>query len=300
MAKRRGKKKDGHHGGAWKVAFADFMTAMMALFLVLWISAQEKKILIATARYFQNPFNSPIDRSAGVMPYDQNKPSQPHGDDSGADNPATTSKKDLDLQFLNSVAKDFFKLLNLDQDLAEKPIDIQVTSDGLRVMLYDRARRPLFVDNTAEFTEWGKFVMQSLAWTIDRQRFRVVIEGHTRKGLSLPKPEYTAWELSADRANAARRMLTFYAVDETRIERVTGFADTRPMPFQAPDSESNQRVTLSLTMGSKSKDPKGKPVDKKPPFVAPAAAPAPEPHKPAGTSAVPSNPGARVGLAESR
>jgi chemotaxis protein MotB len=251
--KHRGKKKDAHHGGAWKVAFADFMTAMMALFLVLWISSQEKKILIATARYFQNPFNSPLNRTSGVMPYDTNKPSEPHGDDSGGDEPAK-SKRDIDLNYLNSLAKDFFKLLNLDQDLADKPIDVQVTSDGLRIVLYDRARRPLFVDNTAEFTEWGKFVMQSLAWMIDRQKFRVVIEGHTRRGLSMPKPEYTAWELSADRANAARRALTLYAVEDRLIERVTGFADTRPMPFEPPESEANQRVTLSLTMSQHRKD----------------------------------------------
>ena len=90
--------------------------------------------------------------------------------------------------------------------------------------------------------------MQSLAWLIDRNQFRVVIEGHTRKGLVLPKPEYTAWELSSDRANASRRALTFYAVDNELIERVTGFAETRPVPFQAPEAESNQRVTLSLTM----------------------------------------------------
>lgn len=251
--KNRKKKGEAHHGGAWKVAFADFMTALMALFLVLWISSQEKKILIATARYFQNPFNSPLNRTSGVMPYDTNKPSQPHGDDSGADEP-TSSKKDIDLTYLNSVAQDFSKMLNLDQDLADRPIDIQVTSDGLRIILYDRARRPLFVDNTAEFTEWGRFVLQNMAWMIDRQKFRVVIEGHTRRGLSLPKPDYTAWELSADRANAARRALTHYAVDDKLIERVTGYADTRPMPFQPPESEANQRVTLSLTMGSRVKD----------------------------------------------
>jgi len=247
------KKKDAHHGGAWKVAFADFMTAMMALFLVLWISSQEKKILIATARYFQNPFSSPMDKTSGIMPYDTNKPSQPHGDDSGADNPQT-SQRNVDLNYLNSLAKDFFKLLNLDQDLAEKPIDIQVTSDGLRITLYDRARRPLFAETTAEFTEWGRFVMQSLAWMIDRQKFRIVIEGHTRQGLVLPKTDYTAWELSADRANAARRALTLYAVDPTRVERVTGYADTRPIPFQAPDSEANQRITLSLTVGTRQKE----------------------------------------------
>jgi chemotaxis protein MotB len=244
MAKKKG---GAHHGGAWKVAYADFVTAMMALFMVLWISAQDQKILIATSRYFQSPFNSPMDATSGILPYDTNEPSKPRGDDAGS-NEQSSSMRDIDLQFLNSVAKDFFRLLHVDEDLAEKPIDIQVTSDGLRVTLYDRARRPLFGENTAEFTEWGRFVMQSLAWLIDRHQFRVVIEGHTRKGLTLPNENYTPWELSADRANASRRLLTFYAVDNALIERVTGYADTRPVPFQPAESEGNQRVTLSLTM----------------------------------------------------
>ena len=251
--KKPRKKKAAHHGGAWKVAFADFMTAMMALFLVLWISSQKKEIVLATARYFQNPFNAPMPNTSGIMPYDTNKPSQPHGEDSGADQP-TTSKHEVDLQYLNALSKDFFRLLNLDEDMGEKPVDIQVTSDGLRITLYDRSKRPLFGEKNAEFTEWGRFVMQSLAWMIDRQKFRVVIEGHTRQGLDLPKPEYSAWELSADRANAARRALTLYAVDPTTVERVTGFADTRPVPFQAPESEANQRITLSLTLGPRKKE----------------------------------------------
>lgn len=241
------KKAAAHHGGAWKVAYADFVTAMMALFMVLWISAQDQKILLATSRYFQSPFNSPMDATTGIMPFDTNDPSKPHGDDAGTLR-QSSSMREIDLQFLNTVAKDFFRLLHVDEDLAEKPIDIQVTSDGLRVTLYDRARRPLFEQNTAAFTEWGKFVMQSLAWLIDRHQFRVVIEGHTRKGLVLPDEAYTPWELSADRANASRRALTHYAVDNALIERVTGFADTRPVPFQPLESEGNQRVTLSLTM----------------------------------------------------
>ena len=248
------------------------MTAMMALFLVLWISSQKKEIVIATARYFQNPFNSPMKNTSGIMPYDTNKPSQPHGDDSGADKP-TTSKHDVDLQYLNALSKDFFRLLNLDEDMGEKPVDIQVTSDGLRITLYDRSKRPLFGEKDAEFTEWGRFVMQSLAWMIDRQKFRVVIEGHTRQGLVFPKPDYTAWELSADRANSARRALTLYAVDPTKVERVTGFADTRPVPFQSPESESNQRITLSLTLGprGKEKDAKQSTIQPTPNPVGPSA-----------------------------
>ncbi len=243
------KKKPEAHGGAWKVAYADFVTAMMALFMVLWICAQDKKILLATSRYFQNPFNSPLEKSSGVMEFNADRPDQGGARTDGQNGAATpqTSPKEIDLQFLNSVAKDFYRLLNLQEDLADKPIDIQVTSDGLRITLFDRARRPLFKGNTAEFTDWGRFVMQSLAWIIDRYKFRVVIEGYTKSGLVFTHKNYSAWDLSTDRANASRRALTYYAVEPRLIERVSGYADTRPVQGQPPTSDANQRVSISLS-----------------------------------------------------
>lgn len=251
------RKKEAHHGGAWKVAYADFVTAMMALFMVLWICAQDKKILVATSQYFQSPFNAPVakNKSDGIMENNSSRPNKGNGnqDDAGS-GASSSSPKEVDLQFLNSVAKDFYRLLNLDEDFAAKPIDIQVTSDGMRITLFDRARKPLFKDQTAEFTEWGNFMMQNLSWLIERHRFQVVIEGHARTGMVLPEG-YTTWDLSSDRANAARRALTHYAVDEKRIDRVTGYATTRPVSDAPPDSDSNQRVTLSLSMGKREKKP---------------------------------------------
>ena len=239
-------------GGAWKVAFADFMTALMALFLVLWISSQDKKILIATSRYFQNPFRAPMNATSGVMPFNSNKTTQSSGENDGSEKDA--KKNQIEMTFLNTVASEFYRLLNLDKDLANKPIDIQVTSDGLRITLFDRARQPLFVDDTADFTEWGTFVMQNLSWSVDRHGFRVTIDGHTRSNLTMKKPDYSAWELSADRANAARRSLVHYAVNPSSIERVTGYADTKPLDGEPPNSESNQRITLSLAVSGKSSD----------------------------------------------
>ena len=245
----------GGGGGAWKVAYADFVTAMMALFMVLWISAQDKKILIATSRYFQNPFNSPMEAHSGVMPFNRDTQRSGSSSDenaSGTNTPADSDKQ-IPLQFLNSVAADFYRLLHLDQDLSEKPIDVQVSSDGLRITVFDRAKRPVFGEQSDELTEWGKFVLQSLAWMIERHKFNVTIDGHTRSGLTLDRPDYSAWELSADRANTARRSLVFYAVDETQIERVAGYADTRPVEGEKPDSPANQRITISLALTSKSR-----------------------------------------------
>lgn len=259
-------------GGAWKVAYADFVTAMMALFMVLWISAQDQEVLVATSRYFQRPFTSPMSGGAGVL--------NRHGEDAMKEPPPSSrvpdsrdasgvgSARDVDLQFLSSLAQDFYRQLQMDADAVDRPIDIEVTSDGLRVTLFDRAKRPFFVGDTAEFTEWGTFVIQGLAWLIDRNRFQVIIEGHTRKGLQLPRPEYSAWELSADRANATRRSLTHYAVDTQLIRRVTGYADTRPIPLEPAESESNHRVAISLSVS---------------PLRAPAFKPAPE-SPPAGAT----------------
>jgi chemotaxis protein MotB len=222
---------------------------MMALFMVLWISAQDQEILIATSQYFQNPFRAPLTATSGVLPFNSNQSSGSLGKEQGAEK--DTKKVQIEMTFLNSVAADFYRMLNLDKDLAEKPLDIQVTSDGLSITLFDRIRQPLFVGDTAEFTEWGKFVMQNLSWSVDRHKFRVTIDGHTRSNLELSQPNYSAWELSTDRANAARRSLVHYAVSPGAIERVTGYADTRPLAGEPSGSESNQRITLSLALSAR-------------------------------------------------
>lgn len=233
------------------MAFADFMTAMMALFLVLWISAQDDQVLKATSEYFQNPFNTPMKATSGVMPFNNQK-SAGKGEQPGEQEDASADKQ-IQMTFLNSVAADFYRLLHLDENLEDRPIDIQVTSDGLRLTLFDRASRPLFVDNTAEFTEWGRFAIQNIAWLVDRHHMRVTIDGHTRSELSLPDAEYGPWELSSDRANASRRGLVFFAVEPELIERVTGYADTRGLPDKAPTDEANQRITLSLSLSARSR-----------------------------------------------
>ena len=240
-------------GGAWKVAYADFVTAMMALFMVLWISAQDKKILIATSHYFQSPFSSPLTDHSGIMPFNKesNNSSSPNSEDSAGKEKPDDKSKQIELSFLNSVAADFYRLLHLDQNQDEKPLDIQVTSDGLRVTLFDRSKHPLFAGDTAKFSDSGQHLMQSLAWLIERNHFRVTIDGHTRSTFVPKSEDYSAWELSSDRANAARRVLVHYAVDSGQIERVTGYADTRPLPGEKPEADANQRITLSLSFAPK-------------------------------------------------
>ena len=271
------KKAEAHHGGAWKVAYADFVTAMMALFMVLWISAQDQRILIATSQYFQNPFHSPMNANSGVMPFNSNKTSHSEGRDQGDQKEQASKNRAIEMTFLNTVAADFYKMLHLDQSLEDKPIDIQVTSDGLRITMYDRGKRPLFVNDSTEFTEGGKFLMQNLAWMIDRHHFRVTIDGHTRAPAKPVVSDDRGWELSANRANAARRILVYYAVEPALIERVTGYASTRPLPDLPPAAESNQRVTLSLSLDNKAHAKDDPPAGNRPPAADPASLFAPAP-----------------------
>jgi chemotaxis protein MotB len=199
-----------------------------------------------------------MDATSGVLPFNSNRTSQSQGKEQGDAKEQSDRNKQIQMTFLNSVASDFYRLLHLDEDFKDKPIDIQVTSDGLRVTLFDRAKQPIFAPGSTELTEWGTFALQNLAWLIDRHHFNVTIDGHARTNQPNAKPNYSNWELSADRANAARRTLVHYAVAPELVERVIGYADTKPLPGESADAESNERVTLNLTLTAKGRSKENK------------------------------------------
>lgn len=231
-----------HHGGAWKVAYADFVTAMMALFMVLWISAQDQEILLATSQYFKSPFTSPMDGSSGVMDRDvESSAIKDRSEELERTSLAETA-------FLQSLARDFYRLLDIDESETDAPVEVKVTSDGLRVIVYDRATRPMFESSSSAFTEWGRFVIQNLAWIADRQDFKIRIDGHVSSDYRPTSTNYGPWELTADRANAARREMQHYAVNPDRFERVTGFADTVPLSDTDSSAPENQRIELSFAI----------------------------------------------------
>lgn len=232
-------KKSEHHGGAWKVAYADFVTSMMALFMVLWICAQNIEVRVATSKYFKEPYTAFPDRAPGMLS------AQMAGAERTAEHLDPTAHESQG--FLKALAREFYRLLNVRDD-EERPVDVEVTSDGLKITVYDRAKKPVFKKDTAELTEWGNFVVQTLAWLVERHKFQVFIEGHTALGMVEKQKGYGPWELSADRANTTRRGLEFFAVNPKKINRVTGFGETMPLPNQEPASENNQRVTVSLSI----------------------------------------------------
>lgn len=243
------KQRHAHHGGAWKVAYADFITAMMALFLVLWLSSQDQRIKEAVERAFRNPFASVTKESTGIIP---NKEVSAVKDTSGNFDSASV----VELNMLRRLSEDLVKILaESNPDSPDAPVKMEMIPDGLRVSIFDRNRRPVFEPGTAHFTEYGSWVLSTLAWEVSRfsSNFSVEIEGHTETGYQPIIPGYTDWELSADRANAARRVLQEHHVSESQIRRVAAYAATMPMPESKPEDEVNRRVAVLLKVKSGSR-----------------------------------------------
>ncbi len=232
-------KRHGHHGGAWKVAYADFVTAMMALFLVLWLTAQDEKIKEAVERAFRNPFSSATKESMGIIP---NKDVQVTHEQKGK----FESVNAVEMELLRKVTEDLAKMFQEKQEDAQS-VKLQLTSDGLRINIFDRSQKPIFQQDTAAMTDYGSWVVSTLAWEIARySTFTIEIEGHTEAGRKAAKEDYTDWELSTDRANAARRLLVHTGVGTKQVAKVAGFGDTVPMEGTQPADEANRRVTVLL------------------------------------------------------
>ena len=225
-------------GGAWKVAYADFVTAMMALFMVLWIMSQDTEILVATSRYFQQPFNSPLERSSGLLG---------DGDESVVNERVhealTTSM--LDLSLLHELQHEFYRMLDLEE--SDEAVQVAVTDDGLRVTVFDNVQEPLFEENTTEFTPWGDLIIRNMAWMVESYQLNLRIDAFCPTDRRFDDPEYDVFSLTSDRANAVRRALVYYALPEHRVQLIVGHGDRSPLPGYEPHDIRNQRVELSLS-----------------------------------------------------
>jgi chemotaxis protein MotB len=235
------KKRHPHHGGSWKVAYADFVTAMMALFLCLWLTAQDTKIKDAVERAFTNPFSSVTKESVGIIP---NKEKTASDKQAGK----FQSVSAVEMETMRHVSEDLTKLLQ-QQDETESSVKIEVTPDGLRINIFDRSHKPIFEPDTDTFTQYGGWVFSTLAWEISRYKaFKIELEGHTETHVQPGRESLSKWELSTERANAARRKVVQSGVDDGQICKVSGYADTAPMPDFPPEAEINRRVTVMLKL----------------------------------------------------
>ncbi|MEW6736399.1 MAG: flagellar motor protein MotB [Acidobacteriota bacterium] len=230
---KKAKGHGGHHGGAWKVAYADFVTAMMALFLVLWLVSQgDHKLKESIANYFRSP-GAFTTTEGGIFDGAMN---------SSTDLSTSLSTQD-DRQALYSTAallrKKFSKLAESDQ------VKVDITREGLHIQILDKAERVSFQSGSAELTPAAKEILDEIAITICELPNKIQLGGHT-DSYTFPDQAYTNWELSAERANAARRELVARCVKPERIGRIIGYADTQPLVPDNPFSPANRRISIML------------------------------------------------------
>ncbi len=228
-------KGGGHHGGAWKVAYADFVTAMMALFLVLWLVSQaDVKLKQSIANYFRAP--GVFDTLQGGIIEGPRKVSK---------EPSPLTSKDEE-QALFNTAELLRKKFETRPEFGKykEQIKIEVTDEGLRIQILDQAERVSFPSSSAQLTTDATAILTTVAQGICELPNPIQIGGHTDRHLYPPGSTYTNWELSADRANAARRALEAGCVKTDQIRRIVGYADTQLFVPQDPYAAANRRISI--------------------------------------------------------
>ncbi|MGH8199309.1 MAG: flagellar motor protein MotB [Steroidobacteraceae bacterium] len=216
IVKRYKRVEGGHHGGAWKIAYADFVTAMMAFFLVMWLVASISKQERAAIFEMENK------RLEALL-------------------------KELQEAIAKGQALKPFK----DQLL------LDIMPEGLRIQIVDSQNRPMFDVGRAKLKDYTVSILKSLAPYLASVPNRISITGHTDATPYPGSHDYSNWELSADRANAARRVLVSSGVPETKIGRIVGLADSAPIDRADPVSPVNRRISIIVMTHEMDATPEG-------------------------------------------
>jgi len=216
----------GHHGGAWKVAYADFVTAMMALFIVLWLLNSSKQIQEAVGGYFKDPTGTSKKVGSNLA---------------GSGENFTLTRDNMpklkeQLQMAMRQMTDFEKLKN--------HIEMTVTTEGLRIELSESATGTFFDSGSAKLNGDGRELLITLAQELGKLPNKLSIEGHTDSQPYSESANYGNWELSTDRANAARRLMQGNGIRVDQVTQVRGFADQQLRKPEAPLDPANRRISL--------------------------------------------------------
>jgi chemotaxis protein MotB len=239
IVKKKGHGGHGHHGGAWKVAYADFVTAMMAFFLVMWLVGQSPQVKAAVGGYFRDPGVFETTKGGGVLPgsVDGLK-------DSGV-TPAPDSVKQAQ-EVLERAAEHLREALQKVPALKalEDRIEITVTAEGLRIELLENEKNSFFAVGSAQLLPETVELLGVIAKELSPLGNRIALEGHTDSRPYGSTDGYTNWELSSDRANAARRAMASHGLRAGQIDAIRGFADTRlRYPNDSLDPR-NRRISI--------------------------------------------------------
>jgi chemotaxis protein MotB len=216
----------GHHGGAWKVAYADFVTAMMALFIVLWLMNSSKQIQEAVGGYFKDPTGT--SRMVGSKMQ-------------GSGEAFSLSRQDMP-KLKEELQKAVRRIDNFEP--LKNQIEMTVTAEGLRIELLESETGTFFESGKAIPSPNGKEMLIALAAELGKLPNKVSLKGHTDARPYTGRSEYSDWELSVDRANAARRLMEQNGVGPGQVVQVRGYADQRLRKPDKPENASNRRISL--------------------------------------------------------
>ncbi len=261
----------GHHGGAWKVAYADFVTAMMAFFLLMWLlNAVPTEKLKGIAEYFEPSMGtsgqmgqgfkggfSSIPQKEGLKDQDKTKGFK-YGvrsvgnivDIKKSGIEVSNEEKDNEMFYL--VEGQLNKAITKDPEIKDYKnyIQFEITPEGLKINISDQNKSPMFKPGSSELTAFTKTILFKIAKLIQFTPNFLEISGFTDRTVSSTDTQYTNWELSSDRANAARKYLVKSGVPPEQIARVIGRADTDPADPTNPYSPRNRRITIVLLRNS--------------------------------------------------
>lgn len=226
VVRRRKKGHGGHHGGAWKVAYADFVTAMMALFIVLWLMNADPEKKQAIASFFNSP-SGPGEMKGTAA--------------AGAGNSIEVPKEDMGklrdkIQQALASVPDFSQM--------KDHLEMIVTSDGLRIELLESEAGVFFESGKPVPSAAGEELLARLAEELGKLPNHVLIEGHTDSKPFAATNGYSNWELSADRANAGRKMMQEHGLRAEQVGQVRGFADKQLRHPENPEDPSNRRISV--------------------------------------------------------
>ncbi len=234
----------GHHGGAWKVAYADFVTAMMAFFLVMWLVGASPDVKKSVAGYFRDPGVFDFEKSTGMMA----------GGMTGIDEgraPETVQQADaaaltVERQRMQAAAENIRDGLAGAPELKElrDQIEFQVTSEGLRIELLEKDGSSFFDSGSAMLRGESVRILSIIGRELGTMTNDVVVEGHTDSRPFGAGNSYSNWELSADRANAARRVMEAVGLNPGQVQSVRGFAATQLRLPDEPMDSRNRRVSI--------------------------------------------------------
>jgi chemotaxis protein MotB len=246
-------------GGAWKVAYADFVTAMMALFMVLWILSQDEKIKGQVEAYFKSRYLIQTKDSPGMM---MKGATILEGDRGGQSDLIKTRKSlfdnasalPMDTQLIQRIKDELVRAFIQNPEYRDvKTVEISLSSEGMLIDFFDNPARPLFEKDSSEMTPYGQFVFKTVAWELARYpSTELELEGHTEKNYQSAKPNYTAWEMSVDRASTTRRLLREEGVREPQFRKIAGYAGTIPLQKLSPTDAGNRRVSIKVRAGKTS------------------------------------------------